>query len=238
MKQGLFEVAQGGTIFLDEIGDMPLDVQTKLLNVLENRRMRRVGGTREHLVEVRIIAATNRNLGESVRAERFRSDLYYRLKVVSIQLPALRERGDDVLLLAEHFLKRYRRKYGKPDLELNDDVRSKLLNWHWPGNVRELAHAMEHLILVSDGQTLRSPQFLADPTVTSPGPSSTEPGSAPSSGLQFDFDNGDCTLEGVERILIEAALAHTRGNVSEVARILGVSRGALRHRMDKWGIRP
>ena len=148
-KQGLFEVASGGTIFLDEIGDMPLDMQTKLLNVLESKKVRRVGGTREHHADVRIIAATNQDLEKKAQAGNFRSDLYYRLKVVSLLLPPLRDRGEDLNLLIDHFLLRYQQKYRKPELMLGPEARAELNRYRWPGNIRELAHTLERLVLIS-----------------------------------------------------------------------------------------
>jgi len=158
-KQGLFEVASSGTIFLDEVGDMPLDMQTKLLHVLENKRVRRVGGTREHDVNVRIIAATNQNLEGAIAANKFRSDLFYRLKVVHINLPPLRDRGRDRALLIEYFLERYMRKYRRPELKITKEVLNELLRYNWPGNVREMAHTIERLVLISEGNDLISPKF-------------------------------------------------------------------------------
>ncbi len=231
-KQGLFEVASGGTIFLDEIGDMPLEMQTKLLNVLESKRARRVGGTQERPVDVRIIAATNRQLEEAVAANEFRSDLYYRLKVVNIELPSLRERTCDIPLLIDHFLEDFRRKYRKPDLKPGPEMLDEFTRYAWPGNIRELAHTLERVVLVADTDTL-NPAGLAAAAASSAGAPAGEPGE-----LSFDFERGDCTLQGVEKHLIEAALSFARGNVSEVARILGLTRGALRHRMEKWGITP
>lgn len=231
-KQGLFEVASSGTIFLDEVGDMPLDMQTKLLNVLENKRVRRVGGTREHEVNVRIIAATNQNLEDSISANEFRSDLFYRLKVVHISLPPLRDRGRDRALLIEYFLEKYLRKYRRPELKITTEGLNDFLRYSWPGNIRELAHTIERMVLISDGNELATPKF----SLSSDSHSDQERGPLSASDLQFDFDTGDCSLQAVEKRLIERALAHAHGNVSEVARILGLTRGALRHRMEKWGI--
>ncbi|MFN0057706.1 MAG: sigma-54-dependent transcriptional regulator [Planctomycetota bacterium] len=242
-KQGLFEVANGGTIFLDEIGDMALDIQAKLLNVIEHRRARRVGGTRDHIADVRIIAATNRDLGAAVAEGAFRSDLYFRLKVVSLVVPPLRHRTEDIPALAEFFLKKYRAKYRKPNLVLNESVLTELLEWHWPGNVRELAHTLEHMVLVSDEPHLARPPFAASVDSAEGVPTATPAVARPSASTPtplgeraFDFATADCSLVSVEKKLILEALAFTGRNVSEVARLLGVSRGALRHRMEKWGI--
>ncbi|MCA8959682.1 MAG: sigma-54-dependent Fis family transcriptional regulator [Planctomycetes bacterium] len=235
-KQGLFEIARGGTIFLDEIGDMPLDIQAKLLNVLEHRRVRRVGGTRDYHVEARIIAATNVDLEEAVDRGEFRADLFYRIRVVTLSVPPLRDRLEDLGMLAEFFLDRFRTKYRKPDLRFSDEILDAFRAWDWPGNVRELAHTIEQMVLLSNDDALRPPTFprRARAIVTAPAfPDATRDVGLT---LQLDFDRGETTLENVERRLILEALQHTGGNVSEVARILGVSRGALRHRMAKWGI--
>ncbi len=226
-KQGLFEVAQGGTIYLDEIGDMPSDIQGKLLAVLETKRVRRVGGTREHHVDVRIIAATNRDLEAAIAEGKFRSDLFYRLKVIALTLPPLRERREDIPLLAAHFLERSSARYQKQGLELTESTVRSLQAWRWPGNIREFAHAIEHLVLTSDDGVLAEPHF--------PG---MAPATAPLGGFRFDFDRMDCTLEAVEKALLVDALRHTHNNISEVARLLGVSRGSLRNRLDKWDLQP
>ncbi|MBC8260897.1 MAG: sigma-54-dependent Fis family transcriptional regulator [Planctomycetia bacterium] len=231
-KQGLFEVAAGGTIFLDEIGDMPLEMQTKLLNVLETKKVRRVGGTREYSADVRIIAATNQNLEQASRDGTFRSDLYYRLKVVSITLPALRERGRDLDLLIDHFVAIHGKKYRKESLSIPDEVRTELRQYGWPGNVRELAHTVERMVLISNQETLASPSLdLQDAAGGSAAPPPMTP-----DRISFDFENGSCTLAEVETRLLEQALDFTGGNVSEVARLLGLTRGALRHRLDKRGL--
>jgi len=231
-KQGLFEVAAGGTIFLDEIGDMPLDMQTKLLNVLETKKVRRVGGTREYTANVRIIAATNQDLEIASRDGSFRSDLYYRLKVVSILLPPLRERGHDQDLLIDHFLDLNKHKYRKSNLTLPDAVRDEMKKYPWPGNIRELAHTIERLVLISSDDEIHSPglmEALDKHDHRQLGPQKV-------SELQFDFDTGECTLAAIEKQLLEQALDYTDGNVSEVARLLGLTRGALRHRLEKRGL--
>ena len=224
VKRGLFEVAQGGTIFLNEIGDMPLDLQAKLLTTLESRRIRRVGGTREHPVQVRILAATNRDLEAAVADQKFRSDLFYRLRVMHLKVPPLRERMDDVPALAEHFLARLCTKYGRPELSLTRDDVAALLRWHWPGNVRELAHTLESMVLTADGDRLGPPPFASVASGATVG------------RREYDFDHEDCTMQTLQRDLIEQALTHADGNVSQVARMLDLTRGALRHKMEKLGI--
>lgn len=228
-KQGLFEVAKGGTIFLDEIGDMAPEIQTKLLNVLEGKPARRVGATREYAVDVRIIAATNRGLEAAVQERSFRSDLYYRLKVVHVELPPLRERQGDVPLLVDYFLARYCGKYRKPLLEVPASLARRFADAPWPGNIRELAHTIEHLVLTSEGRTLSDQWAPGGSGVGSELPVVTEAGG-------FDFESEDCTLDAVERRLVQGCLGHTKGNVSEAARLLGISRGSLRHRMEKWAL--
>ncbi len=231
-KQGLFEVAAGGSIFLDEIGDMPMDMQAKLLNVLESKKVRRVGGTREHPADVRIIAATNQDLEKRSEEGNFRSDLFYRLKVVSLHLPPLRDRGEDLDLLIDHFLNRYQIKYKKPNLKITPEVRADLNQYTWPGNIRELAHTMERLVLISQGDEINSPNFQK----SSLSKGSHSSGPTPIDQIQFDFKEGDCTIERVERELLQQALDHARGNISKVARLLGMTRGALRHKLDKRGL--
>ena len=231
-KQGLFEVASGGTIFLDEIGDMPLDMQTKLLNVLESKKVRRVGGTREHQADVRIIAATNQDLEKEAQAGNFRSDLYYRLKVVSLLLPPLRDRGEDLNLLIDHFLLRYQHKYRKPELVISPEVRAELNLYRWPGNIRELAHTLERLVLISTGNRVAIPNLVNQNS----SPESQQNIPLPAKSLLFDFSSGSCTLEEVEKNLLEQALEHTDGNISMVARLLGLTRGALRHKLEKRGL--
>ncbi|MGE3163966.1 MAG: sigma-54-dependent transcriptional regulator [Planctomycetota bacterium] len=233
-KQGLFEVARGGTIFLDEIGDMPLDVQTKLLGVLESKRARRVGATREYPVDVRIIAATNRDLAQAIQERSFRSDLYYRLKVVHVRVPPLRERAEDIPLLAEFFLARCRRKYRRPDLTLDASTLTQLMASPWPGNIRELAHAIERMALISaaDSMAIGDSEILAR-SASPTGATDTAPRPTV---LHIDFRAAECNLESIERRVVEAALAFADGNVSEASRVLGLSRGALRHRLEKWGL--
>lgn len=160
-KPGRFELADGGTIFLDEIGDIPLDLQVKLLRVLQEREFERVGGTRSIKVDVRVLAATNHNLGEAVRQARFREDLYYRLRVIEIHLPALRERKEDIPLLATHFLARFNRENGKHIREISPAAMRLLCSYSWPGNVRELENAIEHaVVMAAPGARVLEPEIL------------------------------------------------------------------------------
>ncbi|GJM24257.1 MAG: acetoacetate metabolism regulatory protein AtoC [Phycisphaerae bacterium] len=225
-KKGLFEVAEEGTLFLDEIGDMPLATQSKLLVAIESGRFRRLGGTTERVTRARVMAATNSDLEEKIQRGEFRADLFYRLKVFCLQMPALRDRGDDVITLAEHFLQRFQQKFRKTSLAFSDDARTSLRTYHWPGNVRELANVIQRAALLAEGSTVTSDtlNLRADGSLTTIAPTA---------------NNGQpriTTLESVERQLIQDTLTHTDGNISESARLLGLSRGSLRHKLDKLGI--
>ncbi len=229
-KKGLIEMAQEGTLFLDEIGDMPLATQAKLLVAIESGRFRRIGATSERMADVRVVAATNSDLQRKVDQGAFRADLYYRLKVFTIDLPPLRERGEDLTLLTDSFLDQFCRKLHKRVPSVAPQTRELIRRYPWPGNVRELANVLQRAVLVNDSSVL-------DPGMLGIGVG--EPAAVSSPGkadLSFDFRSDDCTLEAVERRLIQAALRHTDGNVSETARILGLTRGGLRHRMDKLGL--
>ena len=212
-KRGLLEIAAGGTIFLNEIGELPVELQTKLLSVLEGKSFRRVGGTRKIEMNVRVITATNSDLQERVAAETFRRDLFYRLNVFHIDLPPLRERGEDILLLAEHFVGRLCRKYRKPPAALSDEAEALLTKYPWPGNVRELVHVIERAALLHKDGLIGIEHLGMAPThapVTIRG----------------------TTLSEVERRHIQETMEHTGGNVSKAARILGISRDTLRHRLE------
>jgi DNA-binding NtrC family response regulator len=218
---GLVEAAHGGTLFLDEIGDLEPSVQVKLLKVLEDRSVRRLGAVRERRVDVRFVAATHRPLEELVREGRFRADLYYRLSVVSLTVPPLRERDGDAELLAAQFLAAHGRRYGKPGLRLDAGAAAAIRRHPWPGNVRELRNAMEQATLSAgpDGvigiaNLALAPQLQAAPAA---------PGQA-------------TTLPQIERETLLQALANCDGNVSGAARLLGVSRDTMRYRMAKHGL--
>ena len=223
-KPGLVEAAEGGFLFLDEIGDVDLAVQGKLLRVIEERAVRRVGSVRERRVDVRIMAATNRDLERAVGEERFRKDLYFRLAVIVLEVPPLRERGEDALLLTEHFLREFNAKYGKVVRDLSAAARDLLLSYPWPGNVRELSHVIERAVLWSRGPTLDVEHLsLTRPVAAS--------------------DHGDAakpvdpaTLPQWERTLIEQALRDAGGNQTKAAQRLGISRDTLRYRLKKFGL--
>jgi two-component system, NtrC family, response regulator AtoC len=224
-KLGLVETAEGGTLFLDEIGDMDIALQSKLLKLLEEKVIRRLGSVREQSVDVRIVAATHRPLEELVRLGRFRADLYYRLCVVQLQLPALRERGSDILLLARHFLQAHAQRYAKPIPSLSGEAEMALLRHPWPGNVRELRNVLEQAVLLGVGEVIEA-QHLALPG--SPAGGASAAGEAES--------GSPATLNELERTALVQALDRTGWNVSRAARLLGISRDTLRYRIDKHGL--
>ncbi len=246
MKKGLFEVADGGTLFLDEIGALSPFLQAKLLRVLEDQVIRRVGGVRDSQVDVRVIAASNRDLERAVREGHFRQDLYYRLAIISIFIPPLRERKEDILPLVEFFIDHYNRKFRKPIRGLTEDTRRLLLNYDWPGNVRELKNAIERAMILEDEQLLR-PMYLPF-SVTQPHSAVTafEHTSSPPAGGRsladgrflpaLSIPEGGTSLEEIERALVELALQQAGGNQTHAARLLDISRDALRYKMKKFGL--
>jgi two-component system, NtrC family, response regulator AtoC len=233
-KIGLFEAAEGGFLFLDEVGDLEQSLQGKLLRAIEERTVRRVGGIRDRKINVRILAATNRNLENEVQLNRFRSDLYFRLAVILLHLPPLRERGEDALVLAEHFLRRFSAKYGKDVRRIDARAREVLLSYPWPGNVRELSHVIERAVLWSRDTTLNVEHLsvAAPMRVASDGPTPASP------VAQRTTDEGtDGTdLLGVERSMIERAMREAGGNQTRAAQRLGISRDTLRYRLKKFGL--
>ena len=226
-KLGLVEAAEGGFLFLDEIGDLELSLQGKLLRAIEERTVRRVGGIRDRRIDVRILAATNRNLEQEVKRNQFRGDLYFRLAVILLHLPPLRDRRDDVLLLAEEYLRRFTAKYGKDVRGIEDKAAEALLHYPWPGNVRELSHVMERAVLWSRGPTLAAGD-LALPTAVRLEGEGTNP--AESSAMP----DGD--LAQLERSMIERAMREAGGNQTRAAQRLGISRDTLRYRLKKFGL--
>ncbi len=229
-KKGLFETAHEGTLFLDEIGDMPLTTQAKLLVALERGRFRRLGATAERVASVRVIAATNSDLQAKVDRGDFRADLYYRLKMFAIDLVPLRDRGDDVFLLTDYFVQQFCRKLHKPVPFIPPETQDRMRRYAWPGNVRELRNELQRAILLNETGALE-PESLP----LERGMVHAEAGQS-ANGLAFNFAIDDCSLATVERKLFEAALRYTRGNVSETARLLGLTRGGLRHKMDKLNL--
>ncbi|HEY1262676.1 MAG TPA: sigma-54 dependent transcriptional regulator [Terriglobales bacterium] len=215
---GRFELADGGTIFLDEIGNVPIRQQAKLLRVLESGELERVGASRPRHIDVRVISATNTDLKAACAAGQFREDLLFRLNTVEVHIPPLRERQEDIPLLAGHFLARYASRYRRAVRGFDPSAMQALMRFAWPGNVRELEHALERAVLMCRGTEIH----LADLGLASSAPQ--------------DQNLEDLSLETVESILIRKALQRYQGNVSQVAEALGLSRGALYRRMEKYGL--
>ncbi len=231
-KRGLLECAEGGTVFLDEVGHMPPALQAKLLQSLEHRTIRPVGGTKDRKINVLFIAATNRDLDQAIETDDFRSDLYHRLRTLSIHLAPLREREGDALLLAHHFVERFAARFGVPELHISLNARKAIENYDWPGNVRELAHVLESAVLMTDGTSITTEHLNLQAEPPSGGESTVHISNAPS--IKIDF-GGDCpTLEEIEFQIIEAALEHCKHNLTRAARILGVSRDAIRYRIERF----
>ena len=224
-KKGLFELADGGTVLLDEIGDMKPLLQAKLLRVLESREFHRIGGTQPVNVDVRVIAATNRNLEEAVANGEFRQDLYYRLKVIGLRLPALREQRDDIPVLARHYLQQFAEEYGKPAKQLTAEAAKILQAYDWPGNVRELRNVIERLIILEHTDEIRPEHLPAELRLQ------TKPNSR--SIIQLPTDG--VALVDVERELIRQAMERAAGNQSQAADLLRLERDALRRRLIKYG---
>jgi two-component system response regulator AtoC len=226
LKKGLFELAQGGTILLDEIGDMDMALQSKLLRFLESRTFKRVGGTRDIMVDVRVIAATNRDLAKAISEKRFREDLFYRLNVIPIHFPPLRERKEDILLLAEHFIARFSRDLGKKIKGIGTEAREAMEAYSWPGNVRELRNVIERaMILAGDRITCK------DLALKPPARGTRE---AAGGGEGEDAAPPTLNLEEMEMRLIGQALERTEGNQTRACELLGITRDTLRYRMKRY----
>jgi len=217
-KAGRFEIASDGTIFLDEIGNLSLASQSKLLTVLQNRKVQRVGSSKEIPVHFRLICATNMPLNEMVYEKKFRQDLLYRINTVEIRVPSLRERVEDVPALVDFFLHRYSQKYKRTDMKVDKGVINKLKKYHWPGNIRELQHAVERAVILNEGKNIQSVELLIN--------TSNQPRK----------DDHPVTLEDMEKQFILQTLQDHEGNVSNTARTLGMTRTALYRRMKKHGL--
>src|SRR5580692_1988460 len=225
-KPGKFELADKGTLFLDEIGDVPGAIQVKLLRVLQDREFERLGSTRTLKVDVRLVAATNRDLRAALEEGTFREDLYYRLNVVAIDIPPLREHKEDIPALANYFLERFAKESGKTITGITPEAMKRLMYYHWPGNVRELQNIIERGVALSTAATLDAADIYLD----DPAKRSHAPGSSP-----YVLPSG-VTLEQWEDEAIREALRHANGNKSQAARALGLSRNALRYRLSKLGV--
>jgi len=222
-KPGRFELAQGGTIFLDEIGALPLEAQAKLLRVLQERELERLGGGRTKRVDVRVVAATNRNLEAALEEGGFREDLYYRLNVFPINLPPLRERRTDILLLADHFVDKFAREMDKDVRRIAPQAIDRLLAYHWPGNVRELENCLERAVLLTEDRTI-TPAHLP-PTLQAVGPA-MDPASLPQAVAEL------------ERNLIRASLKRSKGNLARAAKELGITQRMIGYKVRKYKINP
>lgn len=217
-RAGKFEVANQGTLFLDEIGNLSFHLQAKLLAALQNREITRIGSNKPIPINIRLICATNRNLHELVEKGIFREDLLYRINTIQIEIPPLRERGNDILVLADFFLKKYAYKYDKPNLKLNNQAQEKLLKYQWPGNIRELEHSIEKAVILSENNILKADDFFLKPVTGSKSESDT------------------LKLEEMEQRLILLALEKNPGNVTAAAEQLGITRQTLYNKMKKFGI--
>ena len=230
-KKGLLELADGGMVFLDEVGELPLSMQAKLLTFLEDRRFRRVGGLQDIKVSVRVAAATNRDLEEEVREGRFREDLYYRLNVLQIRIPPLRERPDDVPVLCDYYLKHFNRKFGRKVTGISPEFMEALKRYSWKGNVRELRNVMERCVLFSSGSFLTGKETgLSIPAVPEQRPESG--GSFPMHDLREGPVDLRKELESFERVYIDRALELSDGNLSRAAQMLGCTRFTLKRRLE------
>ncbi len=216
-RAGKFEAANGGTLFLDEIGNLSLPTQAKLLSAIQNKKVVRVGSNKPIPVDIRLICATNENLDKMVADGLFREDLLYRINTISIEVPPLRDRGEDILVLADFYLTRFIAKYGKQGLRMNQSAREKLMAYSWPGNVRELLHTMERAVILAEGDVLKAEDFpLSTKALTS-------------------VESGPSTLEEMESLMIANALSQNDGNYSAAADQLGISRQTLYNKMKKLG---
>ncbi|MGO8985167.1 MAG: sigma-54-dependent transcriptional regulator [Terriglobales bacterium] len=244
MKKGLFEAADGGTLFLDEIGELSPLLQAKLLRVLEDQVIRRVGGIRDMQVDVRVIAASNRDLEKAVRDGQFRQDLYYRLAIIAIFIPPLRERKEDILPLVDFFIERYNRRFKKSVRGITDDTRRLIFTHNWPGNVRELKNTIERGMILEDEPLLR-PEYLPFSVGESGGRTLFER-TSPADGGQvlpngrmlprLYIPEGGTSLEEVEHAMVELAMRQAHGNQTHAAKLLDISRDALRYKLKKFGL--
>ena len=215
-RAGKFEVADKGSLFLDEIGNLSFHLQAKLLAAIQNRQISRIGSNQTIPVDIRLICATNKNLENMVREGLFREDLLYRINTIQIEVPPLRERGNDVLVLADFFLKKYASKYNKPNLKINQQAQEKLLKYNWPGNIRELQHTVEKAVILSDNNILKPEDFFMRPVAT------------------VQNHATELTLEEMEKRMINQAISKNQGNLSAAAEQLGITRQTLYNKMKRF----
>jgi DNA-binding NtrC family response regulator len=227
-KKGLFEVADGGTLFLDEIGELDVSLQAKLLRVLQEKTIRRVGGTKEIPIDVRVIAATNRDLLKMMQESRFREDLYYRLNVLSIEVPPLRERRSDIPLLIDYFIKKHTKNSPNKIKSISPEAKKILLEYSYPGNVRQLESAIERAVLLAEGGIIKAedlPPEMQIPEMTA------------SAGAVFRLPPSGINFEEVEKSLILQAMERTNYNITKAAKLLGLTFRTLQYRLEKFGIK-
>ncbi|VVQ22052.1 Regulatory protein AtoC [Pseudomonas fluorescens] len=235
-RMGLVEAADGGTLFLDEIGEMDLLLQAKLLKLLEDRTIRRVGSVKERKVNLRVISATNCNLEQMVQQGKFRRDLFFRLRIISIKVPRLYARGADILLLARHFLALHGKRYGKPNLHFSDQAEELLLSYSWPGNVRELRNMLEQTVLLAQSDTIAVHQLnVCLSLMDEPAVFHHEPPNLSEPRPSYNGSES-MNLPEVERDMVRKMLDKTDWNVTKSARLLGLSRDMLRYRIEKLGL--
>jgi transcriptional regulator with PAS, ATPase and Fis domain len=225
-REGLIEITNGGTLFLDEVGDLPMTMQSKLLRVLQDREIRRVGGKETLKVDIRIITATNKNLEQELDKGGFREDLYYRLNVVMIELPPLRERSEDIVPLVACFLQKYNSEFGRRVKEIGPDAMKALREYRWPGNVRQLESVIERAVLLSEGEVL-SPDDV----------SSILFARRSDSRLPFELPDEGLDFEALERTVLQQALQRSNGVASRAARLLRMNYKAFLYRLEKFGLK-
>ena len=232
LKRGLFELADGGTVLLDEIGDLQPAAQAKLLRAIEDKTFKRVGGVRDIRVDVRVIGTTNKDLERAVLEGRFREDLYYRLKIIPLYLPPLRERMEDLPLLVEHFINKFNQEFRKKVKGISKEALDALMKYHWPGNVRELKNVIERAMILMTGDVIQP----EDIPLEVGGEKRLQPCIPIEQEAPFFIPPGGIDLKGLEQELIKKALEVCQGNRSRAARLLGVSRDTLKYRMKKFGL--
>lgn len=229
LKEGKFEYADGGTLFLDEVGEMPLNIQVKLLRVLQEQEFQRVGGNKEIKVNVRLVAATNKDLKEEVELGRFRGDLFFRLNVVNIKVPPLRERRSDIPFLVAHFVSKYSQKLGRNIREVSPDAMKSLFSYNWPGNVRELENVIESALVMSNGSSIKKNDLPREIKKHNETPEGSSTFISMDSGLMD-------TLDAIEEKMIRQALKQSGNVQAQAAKILGISRSNLQYKLKKYGI--
>jgi transcriptional regulator with PAS, ATPase and Fis domain len=235
-KKGLFEIADGGTLFLDEIGELDIALQAKLLRALQEREIRRVGGVKEIPVDVRVLAATNRDLLKMTEEKRFREDLYYRLNVLSIEIPPLRDRRGDIPVLIDYFVKKHTRGSDRT-ISIEPAAKKLLHDYHYPGNVRQLESAIERAILLSENDTITLEDLPPEMSQIAGGSAAMSTGTNGDGNLQFKLPPEGVNFEDVERSLIMQAMERTDNNITKSAKLLGLTFRTLQYRLEKFGFK-